>query len=344
MKFWKSRVSVCHFSAFLLLGLMLPAQRTSAQTVESQSSKSDIPHPSGNIALTHRDPAEDLNSLVADRTVLQASKPFIGEKDALPDFTRELLQVQWRPDDPMDLYVVRPKGVEKPPAVLYLYSYPADAERFLDDNFCRRVTRDGFAAIGFVSALTGNRYHNRPMKEWFVSELQESLVVSTHDVQMILDYLATRGDIDMDRIGMFGQGSGGSIAVLAAAADARIKAIDLLGPWGDWPDWMAQSARIPDAERGNYVKPEFLKRVAPFDPLAWLPKLQSRLIRIQYVADDVITPSICQKQVEAAAPRPSAQVVDYTDTKALLAASSQGKLFDWIKAQIRQAPDPRGAE
>jgi hypothetical protein len=344
MKFWKSRVSVCRFSALLLLGLILQAQATFAQSVESQPPKSDVLHRLGNITLTHRDPAEDLNSLVADRTVLRAAEPFIGEKDDLPDFTRELLQVQWRPDDPMDLYVVRAKGVKKPPAVLYLYSYPADAERFLDDNFCRRVTRDGFAAIGFVSALTGNRYHNRPMKEWFVSELQESLVVSTHDVQMILDYLATRGDIDMDRIGMFGQGSGGSIAVLAAAADARIKAIDLLGPWGDWPDWMAQSARIPGAERENYVKPEFLKRVAPFDPLAWLPKLQSRLIRIQYVAADVITPRICQKQIEAAAPRPSAQVVDYTDTKALLAASSQGKLFDWIKAQIRQAPDPRGAE
>ena len=344
MKFWRSRVSVCHFSALLLLGLILQPQRTSAQTVESQPPKLDVPQPSENITLTHHDPAEDLNSLVADRTVLRAAKPFLGEKDDLPDFTRELMQVQWRPEDPMDLYIVLPKGVAKPPGILYLYSYPADANRFLEDNFCRRVTRDGFAAIGFTSALTGHRYRNRPMKEWFVSELPESLVVSTHDVQMILDYLATRGDIDMDRIGMFGQGSGGSIAVLAAAADARIKAIDLLGPWGDWPDWMAQSARVPYAERENYLKPEFLKQVAPFDPLAWLPKLQSRPIRIQYVADDVITPKICQKQIEAAAPRPSAQVVDYTDTKALLAASSQGKLFDWIKAQIRQAPDPRGAE
>jgi hypothetical protein len=54
---------------------------------------------------------------------------------------------------------------------------------------CARVTRDGFAAIGFVSAFTGHRYQNRPMKQWFVSELPEALGSSVHDVQMILSPL-----------------------------------------------------------------------------------------------------------------------------------------------------------
>jgi hypothetical protein len=39
---------------------------------------------------------------------------------------------------------------------------------------------------GFVSALTGHRYHDRPMKEWFLSELQECLAVA-HDVQLVLN-------------------------------------------------------------------------------------------------------------------------------------------------------------
>jgi hypothetical protein len=91
------------------------------------------------------------------------------------------------------LYVIRPSHIEKPPVVLYLYSYPSDTHRFLDNAYCQRVTGDGFAAVGFVSALTGQRYHGRPMKQWFVSELQESLVLSVHDVQMVLNYLARRG-------------------------------------------------------------------------------------------------------------------------------------------------------
>lgn len=73
----------------------------------------------------------------------------------------------------------------------------------------RAVTREGFAAVGFVSALTGHRYHDRPMREWFISEPQECLAVSAHDVQMVLDYLGTRGDLNTDRVGMVAEGSGG---------------------------------------------------------------------------------------------------------------------------------------
>src|SRR5580693_1507287 len=127
------------------------------------------------------------------RSNLRASAPLLGEKDNYSDFTRELLQVQWRSGDPIYLYVILPKGVKNPPVILYLYSYPSDTDTFVDQDFCKLVTKNGFAAIGFVSALTGHRYHDRPMREWFISELRESLVSSVHDVQMILNYLATRG-------------------------------------------------------------------------------------------------------------------------------------------------------
>lgn len=276
---------------------------------------------------------EDLNSLSIADSKLKADKPVLGEKDEAPRFTRELLQVQWRRGDAIDLYVIKPKGVEKPAAILYLYSYPTETDRFKDDAYCERVTSGGFAAIGFVSALTGHRYHSRPMKEWFVSQLQESLVTSVHDVQMVLNYLAARGDVDMNRIGMFGAGSGGSIAILAAATDSRIKAIDLLDPWADWPDWMAGSSLIPENERPSYLKPEFLKKIALFDPVQWLPKLTSERMRIMNVMDDNVTPKICRQRLESAA-GPSVQVVHYDDTRALFGASTGGRIFQWIKQQL----------
>jgi hypothetical protein len=112
---------------------------------------------------------------------LHADKPLLGEKDTFPTFTRELIRVQWRRDDPIDLYVIRPTGVSKPPVAIFLYGYPSDTDRFLNNAFCETLTRNGIAAIGFVSALTGPRYHDRPMKEWFVSQLAESLVSSVHE-------------------------------------------------------------------------------------------------------------------------------------------------------------------
>ncbi len=283
---------------------------------------------------------EDWTTLSLKGSDLKPEPPLVAETGQFPQFTRQVVQLKWRAGDPIELYVIKPKAVEKPPAILYLYSYPSETDRFLDDGYCQRVTRDGVAAIGFVSALTGHRYHMRPMKEWFVSELQESLVSSVHDVQLILDYLDTRGDLDMDRIGMFGAGSGGTIAILSAAVDPRIKAIDLLDPWGDWPNWMAKSELVPEKERPNYIKPEFLNKVAGFDPVQWLPQLKSTKVRLQYTADDQITPRAAKERIESAMPA-HAEVAKHKDTRALFEATSGGRLFDWIKEQLK--PPPRVA-
>jgi cephalosporin-C deacetylase-like acetyl esterase len=278
-------------------------------------------------------PAEDWSSLPLLDSHLRAEPPVVGEKDEYPQFTRELMQVKWRQGDPIDLYVIRPKGVAKPPVVLYLYGYPSEADRFRDNDYCLRVTANGFAAIGFVSALTGHRYHGRPMKEWFVSELQESLGSSVHDVQMILDFLSTRDDLDLSRVAMFGEGSGGTIAVLAAAADPRIKVIDLLDPWGDWPDWMRDSSVIPEEERTNYLKPEFLQKIAGLDPVQWLPQLKSQHIRIQQVMDDVATPKTAKDRIDSATPA-SATVLRYDNNMRLFDAAAGGRIFDWVKNQL----------
>jgi cephalosporin-C deacetylase-like acetyl esterase len=196
--------------------------------------------------------------------------------------------------------------------------------------------------VGFVSALTGHRYHDRPMKEWFVSELQEALVTSVHDVQMILDFLSTRDDLDLSKVGMFGGGSGGTIAILAAAADPRIKAIDLLDPWGDWPDWMASSSMIPADERRNYVKPEFLNKIAPLDPVEWLPNLRSQQIRIQQVFDDDVTPKAAKDRIQSVVAA-SATVVKYENTGQFFHAESGGRLFQWLKDSLRPPTQPQAA-
>jgi hypothetical protein len=75
---------------------------------------------------------------------------------------------------------------------------------------------------------------------------------------------------------MFTTGSGATIGILASAVDPRIKVLDTLDPWGDWPTWMASSPFVPEEERAEYVKPEFLEKAAPLDPIVCLPKIQAK--------------------------------------------------------------------
>src|SRR6266852_6293402 len=252
---------------------------------------------------------EDWTSPGVRTSHLTPAPPLAGYINDYPGYTVELLQLQWRFCDPIDLYVMKPKGIKKPPVILYLYGYPSDTERFKDEGFQAKVTRDGFAAVGFVSALTGHRYHDRPMREWFLSELQESFATSTHDVQMVLDYLSTRDDLDMNRVGMFTQGSGASIAILASAVDPRIKVLDALDPWGDWPTWMATSPFVPEDERAEYVKPEFLKKAAVLEPIEWLPKVQAKKFRLQDAIFEQNTPKTAKEELRGAVPAGATVVI-----------------------------------
>jgi hypothetical protein len=249
-------------------------------------------------------------------------------------YTEQLVRLQWRFGDPVDVYIMRQIGAKNPPVILYLYGYPADTERFKTEAFQKKVTRDGFAAVGFTSALTGERYHDRPMKEWFVSELQESLAASAHDVQMIINYLASRGDLDMDRLGMYAQGSGASIGILASAADPRIKVLDLLDPWGDWPTWMATSPFVPEDERPEFVKPEFLKKAAVLEPVDWLPKMQAAKVRMQDAIFEKTTPKAAKEKLRAAVPQRT-NVVIYKAADDFNAMVKNGEELKWIETELR---------
>jgi hypothetical protein len=268
-------------------------------------------------------------------TQLLPQHPLALESDDFDSFHREIVRVEWRPGDSIDLYIVKPLKVSKPPVVLYLYSYPFEMDRFRNSDFCNFLVQSGVAAVGFPSALTGTRYRSgRPMKEWFVSELPESLATTSHDVQMILNYLGERGDFDMNRVGMFGDGSGATIAILTAAVDSRIKALDLLDPWGDWPDWVAKSTRIPENERPNFLKPEWLSGVASLDPLLWLPKLKTQKVRIRLIRDVSVTPADIQDKIAAVSP-PDALIVKFKDFSDFQESVVRGAGFDWIKQQVR---------
>jgi hypothetical protein len=282
---------------------------------------------------------EDWTSPALGNSHLMPVRPLSAFVDDESSYTVELLQVQWRWGDPIDLYVMKPKGVKKPPVILYLYGYPTSTDIFRNDDYEALVTRNGVAAIGFVSALTGHRYHDRPMKQWFLSELQESLATSAHDVQMVLNYLDARGDLDMNRVGMFAQGSGASIAILTSAADPRIKVLEALDPWGDWPTWLSTSPFVPEAERPEYVKPEFLKKISPLDPVDWLPKVQAKKIRLDDELFDTVTPAAAREKLRAAAPR-GTDIMLYKNMGEFKARFQDGKNLEWIQRELQSVAAP----
>ena len=293
-----------------------------------------VPNASGT-GVTIARATESFSELTVKGSDLHPEPPILGSREQKLDFIRELWQVRWRPNDPIDLWVILPRGVKNPPVVLFLYGFPTETDRFKNDSYCSRVVQGGAAAVGFVSALTGHRYNYRPFKENFISELPEALASTVHDVHLVLDYLQSRGDLDMNRVGMFGQGSGGAIAIMSAAVDPRLKALDLLNPWGDWPDWFATAPNVPQTERANYLKPNFQKALKPLEPLQYLPQLKSQKLRIQFADDG--EPEKAISSLQAAAPS-SAQVIRFATSRRMYNENSGGRLFEWIAMALNAHP------
>ena len=277
-------------------------------------------------------------SLAKSGLNLASTGSLVLSKADVQGCTRELRRLTWRVNDPIDLYVIRPRNEQKLPVVLFLYNYTIDTTTiFQQELWCDIATHNGFAIAGFASALSLQRIRPpRPMREWFVSDLQEALATSTHDVQMVLNYMATRADLDADHVAMVGHGSGGAVAILAAAADPRIRVLDLIDPWGDWPDWLQGSKQIPETERPDYLKPEFLERVSTLDPVTYLPQLKDRAIRIQQVHADAITPAVARDKIAKAAPS-AGQVMRYPDYATEIKTLGTEGMAKWLGEQLNSS-------
>jgi hypothetical protein len=335
-----SQDEVFMFRGFMLSSLLtcLAAGLACAQAPQSPLSNAAATsaEPPGSAA-TSDWPKEDWAHLQVDRKQMRilSSGAVLGKSESA-NYTSELVRMQWRPADPIDMFVIKPRGVEKPRVAIYLYSYPSSIDKFRDDSWCKAATEHGLAAVGLVSALTGDRFRARPMREWFIPELQESIGSSVHDVQLIIDFLAQRGDLTVDKVGIFGQGSGATIAILAAAADPRIGAVDALNPWGDWPDWLKDSPQVPDSLRSSVLAPEFLQKAAAVEPITYLPQLKGRALRVQQVLDYSITPALARDKIAEAVP--ADDLVKYQNRAAHAEAWKTFGLSGWLAKQLNAEP------
>ena len=106
---------------------------------------------------------------------------------------------------------------------------------------------------------------------------------------------------------------------------------------------MEKSEVIPDDERPAYLKPEFLKEIAAYDPVKLLPTLKTARIRINQVDDNESTPVEAQKKIESALPATAEHRRFGSNTAFFSEVASGGRMFDWLKLQIK-VPDAKVRE
>src|SRR5215472_15081434 len=142
--------SIClFFSTFMAMANATSAQQGAAGSDKKTETKEDKQKEFKIDGKTFTPPPpENWASLGDLKTGLQAMTSVVVQREEQPDFVRELVRVQWRIGDPIDLWISRPKVTGKVPVVLYLYGYTDTNDRFRDNGWAKRATADGFAAVG----------------------------------------------------------------------------------------------------------------------------------------------------------------------------------------------------
>jgi len=78
-----------------------------------------------------------------------------------------------------------------------------------------------------------------------------------------------------------------------------------------------------------------LEKVAPLDPMVWLPKLGSRTFRLQDSTFVRSTPQASRDHLRSVLPA-SAATVSYKTQEDFQAVAEEGKFLEWIKSQLRE--------
>lgn len=178
-------------------------------------------------------------------------EPRMEESDRLEECVRELWTIQSEPGFRIPFYVMRPHKQNGPlPLILAPHGHGAGHLAYVGlwrDEEERKAAIDGDKDIGFQAIRHGyvaivpvlRGYHRMSLQSWGrrspgqnTCESQQMLALMfgrtligerCHDLGRILDYAASRSDIDSDRVAITGNSGGGTMSLFAAAVDTRIK-------------------------------------------------------------------------------------------------------------------------
>lgn len=190
----------------------------------------------------------------------------------------------------------------------------------------------GYATFALDAPRHGDR---RVSGEQLISEdLAETralLVEATVDYRRGLDYLATRGDVDTDRIVLMGASFGGILGTLVTAADPRVDAAALIIAGGDFEELAKSSLRemAPLRRAISRSGPRELERfLGDVDPQNWIGAISPRPLLFVNGKQDKVVPKAAAEALISAANQP--KTIYWDDVGHTIAITRLGDIVDWL--------------
>ncbi len=212
-------------------------------------------------------------------TLIEQPAPEVLESVRRDNFMQHRIRFQWTPTEWTTAYLLIPDGEGKRPAVLTVYYEPETAVGLKGElrDFAYQLARRGFVTLSVdtteaTEAKTYSLYH--PDVDNAEVQPLSMLACAAANAWHVL---ASRPEVDSDRIGVVGHSFGGKWALFAGALFERFAAVAVSDPgimfdtdsnvnyWEPWylgwhaPPWRPRGLATPEnPARGLY--PELLKQ------------------------------------------------------------------------------------
>lgn len=192
----------------------------------------------------------------------------------------------------------RPEAPGRHPGVVVLHILGGDFP--LARLFCHSLAQNGVAALFVKMPYYGPRRDpnsNRRMVDLDPRRTVQGMTQAVLDIRRATAWLAARGEIDAEQLGIFGISLGGITGALAAGAEPRLRNVCLLLAGGDigkiaWESPEAAKARRAWLAQGG-TKQEFYDTVRVIDPVQYAANVRGRRILMINATDDEVVPRAC---------------------------------------------------
>jgi dienelactone hydrolase len=209
----------------------------------------------------------------------------------------------------------RPRRPGSCPGVVVLHILGGDFD--LARLFARFFADRGVAALFLKMPYYGERRQPGSSKR-MVSEDIEATVAGLRqavlDVRQATAWLASRDEIDADRLGVFGISLGGITAGLSATAEPRLSRVCLMLAGGDigqvaWESPELEPLRRRWAADGG-SKEDFFATLAKVDPVTYAHNAHGRKILLINAQHDEVIPRACTESLWRALGEPEIEWLD----------------------------------
>lgn len=218
--------------------------------------------------------------------------------------------------------------VERRPAILFLHWYGPPSPTSNRTQFLPEAVE--LAGDGVVSLLVDTPWTR---ERWFgqrdSGKDYEFTAQMAGDIRRALDVLLAQPRIDPARVAVVGHDFGAMWGALAVAADPRVTHFVYAAGTSSFTDWYLYAPKREGAEREAFVA-----KLAPLDPIAFLPKIAPRPVLLQFGTKDPHVKNEAAK-AQADATREPKTVKIYDNAEHELTFQARLDRLSWLREQFR---------